>query len=295
MILNPTLLTLAAFILSGSSTYGDTNGLAPDKVAYLAFGEDLETIAFSDEHGQNPDASFKEVIGVDVVPTNFIPDGLNIEKVFLARVQTGLITDIETATKLGQALEAYTDRYNNTRFSTGAVSTMKTGGALHNKWTTVVLCKNGDNTWTFKDIGQISVEVTHKTSAIMHNSRVFRTPTTQLLQTLLLDNTALTTIVANTGFDTGEVDGFLVRTPGQTAFTVVGSEAQAVYNDANTIVATSLGSTDGGYIVLPAIDVSGMQVSGQATTVGFEGDRTNIQFVPTSTLAPNFDKVYNEA
>ena len=290
-ILTPILFT--AFTLLGTSDYGNANGVAPNQIAFFAFNQDLSEVYIGDERGTNQDMALQEVIGVDVVPANFIPANLDVEKVFLARVQTGLITNVETATRLGQALEAYTDRYNNTRFSTGAISDMKTGGALHNKWTTVVLCKNGDNTWTFKNIGQISVEVTHKTSAIMHNGRVFRTPTTQLLQTLLLETSMLTTIVANTGFDTGEVDGFLVRAPSQAAYIVVGSEAQAVYNDTNTIVATSLGSTDGGYIVLPAIDVSGMQVSGQATTVGFKDERTNIQFVPTSTLAPNFNEIYS--
>lgn len=213
------------------------------------------------------------------------------KRVLVVRVESTRGMDSFAAQRLGEAVEAYMDTFGASQFATAAIGDLDRGKELHGKWNTLLLLRDQDGTWSFKNLRFTSIaKSTDGDYAIQRGRQVCKIDDDQLVATLLDDLDLQAAL--DSGFEIEE-DGkyHLVRAPIDRggAYAIVGGGTQVVYDDNFQVIAS--GQT--GYTVMPAINIDGTPIDGKVTTVSGKGNDWNVQrCTPASSIQGPLARAY---
>lgn len=282
------MLAVSGFLDPKSEDSKNITKVTPDTTTRFAFDKsNYDKFTISNESGPQNDGLLD---GIDAIALS--ADEIDVsgyDRALIVRVQSTRGLDSFAVQKMGEAIEAYMDRNGSSEFAAAAIDDLDVGKDLHGKWNTLVLLRDNDGNWTFKNLRFVSVQKsTEDTYAILKDNKMARTPGVTLISTLLDDSKRQALLTDGHQLENGKYH--LVRSPIKQggAFAVVSNGTQIVYDAKMNVIAS--GRT--GFTVMPAIDADGQYVDNKVTTVSGKGDtwdiRRGISATKSDKLAPAY-------
>ncbi len=267
------LLAVSGFLDPKSEDSKNITQVTPDTTTRFAFRKsDYDTVTISNESGPKNDGLL-EVIDAIALSADEI-DVSGYDRALIVRVQSTRGLDSFAAQKMGEAIEAYMDRNGCSEFATAAIGDLDFGQELHGKWNTLIMLRDDEGNWTFKNRRFTSIQKsTGDEYAVLLDGKMAKTPGVTLISTLL-DDTKFQALLDG-GYKLDTRKAHLVRAPinKDGAYAVVSDGTQVVYDDNKNVIAS--GKT--GFTVMPAIDADGQYVDNKVTTVSGSGDKWDIR------------------
>lgn len=264
------LLTASAF----SQRSADVVKVTPDTVTRFAFDKanGYTRVQISNQTGPQSDGMLDVI---DAIRMNVEQiDVPGYDRALIVRVQSTRGLDSFAAQKIGTAIETYMDMTSVSEFATAAIADIDVGQDLHGKWNTILLLRDHNGTWSFRNLRFTSVQrSTNGEFAILRGKKMARITGKDLVSTLLSPEKLQAILEAGFTLETGK--NYLVRTPINKggAYAVVGDGFQTVYDGEFQVIAAG----KAGFTTIPAIYVDGTSIDGQVTTISGKGNTWDIR------------------
>ncbi|MEK7619794.1 MAG: hypothetical protein AAB413_00965 [Patescibacteria group bacterium] len=177
------LLAISGFPDASSDDFKGLTTIKPNDVTRVAFNKKgYDQVQFSNETGPQNDGLL-DVIDAIKLGADQVEAG---DCALIVRIESTRGMDSYTAQKIGEAIEAYMRANNVTEFATAAIADIAPGQELHGKWNTLLLVRDFDGQWTFKNLRFASVQKsTDGTFAILCDGKIAKTDGDSLVSTLL--------------------------------------------------------------------------------------------------------------